>query len=215
MASGKLVAWSALAAVLAALAYSDRLLGGKPPRDALYQYGVAASGLVLELLVLGAVLLIARGIERRQLGLRAPRSWGRALGLALALFVAIVLVEQALESVLHGSREQGLEPTHWDPSRAVPFALNAAVVVLVAPFVEELTYRGLGFAALERFGAIVAVGGTAVAFAAAHGLVEGFPALFIFGAAIGTLRLRTGSVYPGMLFHALFNAAALSVAFVR
>jgi membrane protease YdiL (CAAX protease family) len=200
---------------LAALAYSERLSAGKPPRDALYQYGVAASGLATELLVLGVVLWIAWGLDRKTLGLRAPRSWGRALGLALALLVVVLVIENLLESVLHATREQGLEPTHWEPARAVPFALNAAVVALVAPFVEELTYRGLGFAALERFGAVVAVLGTAVAFAAAHGLIEGFPALFVFGVAIGILRLRTGSVFPGMLFHAFFNGVALGLAFVR
>jgi membrane protease YdiL (CAAX protease family) len=201
--------------VLAALAYADRLSAGKPPRDALYKYGVAVSGLLLEAIVLVVVLLIARRIDRRLLGLRAPRSWARALGLALGLLFAVLVIENALESVLHASREQGLEPTHWDPSRAAPLAFNAAVVVLVAPVVEELTYRGLGFAVLERFGAFVAVIGTAAAFAAAHGLVQGFPALFIFGVAIGTLRLRTGSVYPGMLFHAFFNGVALALAFVR
>lgn len=165
--------------------------------------------------MLGIVRWIARGIPLRELGLRAPHSWPRALGLALALFVALLIVEQLLEHVLHASREQGLEPSHWEPSKAVPFALNAVVVVLVAPFVEELTYRGLGFAVLERFGPVVAVAGTAIAFSAAHGLIQGFVALFIFGAAIAILRLRTGSVYPGMLFHACFNGIALAVAFVR
>jgi membrane protease YdiL (CAAX protease family) len=165
--------------------------------------------------VLAAVWLIARGVDRRLLGVRAPRSWSRALGLALGLLVVILIVERALESVLHASREQGLEPTHWEPSRAVPFAVNAAVLVLAAPFVEELTYRGLGFAVLRPYGAVVAVLGTAVAFAAAHGLVEGFPALFVFGVAIAVLRLRTESIFPGMFFHAFFNGAALALAFVR
>jgi membrane protease YdiL (CAAX protease family) len=196
-------------------AYADRLSAGKPPRDALFQYSVALSGLVVEAFILGIVLWIARGVPRQELGLQAPRSWAGALGLAAALFVALLIVEQVLEHFLHATREQGLEPTHWEPSKAVPFALNAAVVVLVAPFVEELTYRGLGFAVLRPYGAIVAVIGTAIAFAAAHGLVSGFLALFVFGAAIAILRLRTGSVFPGMLFHACFNGAALGLAFVR
>jgi len=169
----------------------------------------------VEAFILGIVLWIARGLPRGELGLRAPESWARALGLAAAVFVALLIVEQVLEHLLHATREQGLEPTHWEPSKAVPFALNAAVVVLVAPFVEELTYRGLGFAVLRPYGAFIAVVGTAIAFAAAHGLVAGFPALFVFGAAIGILRLRTGSVFPGMLFHACFNGAALGLAFVR
>jgi membrane protease YdiL (CAAX protease family) len=201
--------------VLALLGYGGRAAEGKPPRDALYQYGVAANGLILELIVLGIVLLIARGIDRGTLGLQAPRSWAHALGLALGVLVALVIAEQALEPVFHASREQGLEPTHWEPSKAVPFALNAAVIVLVAPFVEELTFRGLGFAVLRPFTALVAVTGTAIAFAAAHGLVEGFPGLFIFGVALAILRLRTESVYPGMFVHAFFNSAALALAFVR
>lgn len=201
--------------MLALFAYADRASAGKPPRNALYQYGFAASGLFSELVVLAIALWIARGIPWRELGVRMPRSWGNALGLALGLFVVILIAENALESVLHATREQGLEPTHWEPSKAVPFALNAAVVALVAPLAEEFTYRGLGVALLRRFGAAFAVIFSAIAFAAAHGLVEGFPALFIFGAALAFLRLRTGSVFPGMLVHACFNGIALAVAFVR
>jgi CAAX protease family protein len=206
------VAWLLLMGVLAALNYGSRLAEGKPPRDALYHYDTALGGLVVEALILGIVLWIARGLARDRIGLRPPASWTRALRLALGLLVVILIVEQALEAVLHATREQGLEPRHWEPGHAVPFALNAALVVLAAPLVEELTFRGLGFAVLMPYGAIVAVLGTAAAFAAAHGLVAGFPALFVFGVAIAVLRLRTGSVYPGMIFHACFNAAALAVA---
>ena len=35
-------------------------------------------------------------------------------------------------------------PDAWDSSRAAPFLANALVVAVVAPFVEELLYRGLG-----------------------------------------------------------------------
>jgi membrane protease YdiL (CAAX protease family) len=211
----KLAGWLALTGALALVAYAGRASGGKPPRDALYQYGFAASGLIEELFILGIALWIARGIPWGELGVRQPRSWGRALGLALVLFIGILIAENALESVLHATREQGLEPAHWQPDKALAYALNAAVIALVAPLAEEFTYRGLGVALLRRFGTVVAIVGTAVAFAAAHGLVEGFPALFIFGAALAFLRLRTESIFPGMLFHACFNGIALAVAFVR
>jgi membrane protease YdiL (CAAX protease family) len=212
---GKLVAWLTLAGLLAALGYGGRISSGKPPADALFRYDLAIGTLALEALVLLAVFLIARGMSRRALGLRPPDSWRRAAGLALAILVGLLIVEQLLEAVLHASREQGLEPTHWEPAHASAFALNAFVVVLVAPFVEELTYRGLGFALLWPFGAVTAILGTAVAFAAAHGLIEGFPALLVFGISIAYLRLRTESVYPGMLFHASFNAIALGLSFLR
>jgi uncharacterized protein len=213
--NGKLVAWLVLVGVLTALAYSTRLAGGKPPRDALYQYSLALSGLLEYAVLLAIVYWIARGLSRGSLGLKAPLSWPRALGLMLLLLVVILVAEQALEQLLHAAREQGLEPTRWEPDRALPFAVNAFVVVIVAPIAEELTFRGLGFAVLMPYGAAVAVVGTAVAFAAVHGLVAGFFPLLVFGLAIGFLRFKTESVYPGMIFHACFNAAALAVAFAH
>jgi membrane protease YdiL (CAAX protease family) len=146
---------------------------------------------------------------------RAPVSWTRAFWLTVGLIILVFLLEAALEPLLHASREQGLEPPHWNPHKEAPFALNALVVVVVAPVVEELTFRGLGYAVLSPYGVFVAVVGTAIAFAAAHGLVAGFPALFLFGVAIAVLRWRTKSLFPGMLFHATFNGLALALAFVR
>ncbi len=213
--SRKLAAWLALVGTLAALNYSSRLTQGKPPRDALYQYSVAVGGLILYAIVLGIVLWIARGLSREQLGLRRPVSWINAFWLALGLIVLVFIVEAALEPLLHATREQGLEPPHWNPHKEAPFALNATVVVIAAPLVEELTFRGLGYALLLPYGVFVAIVGTAIAFAGAHGLVAGFPALLIFGLAIAVLRWRTKSVFPGMLFHATFNGAALILAFVR
>jgi CAAX protease family protein len=211
----KLAGWLALVASLALLNYVSRFTAGKPPADTLYRYDTAISGAIFYGLTLVVVLWIARGLSNDELGLRRPDSWLRALGLTLAVLFALLVVEVALEAILHGTREQGLEPKHWDSAKAVPFVLNAIVVAVVAPIVEELTYRGVGFALLLRFGTLVAVVGTAFAFAADHGLVEGFPALFVFGLAVAFLRLRTDSVYPGMLLHATFNALALAEALIR
>jgi membrane protease YdiL (CAAX protease family) len=213
LVTGKLAGWLALVGTLAALGYVSRFTEGKPPADTLYRYSTAASGVIFYVITLAIVLWIARGIPRIELGLRRPESWPRAIGLALAVLIALLIAEVLLESLLHGTREQGLEPPGWDPDRAVPFALNAAIVVLAAPLVEELTFRGLGFALLSRFSTALGLVGTSAGFAAAHGLVNGFPALFLFGVAVAFLRLRTGSLYPGMLLHGSFNALALTVAF--
>ena len=53
---------------------------------------------------------------------------------------------------------------------------------------------------------------TALLFGLAHGLVEGLPALTIFGLAAGWLRVRTDSLYPPMILHMLFNGLALILA---
>ncbi len=78
--------------------------------------------------------------------------------------------------------------------------------------VEELTFRGLGFSLLERFGTWTAILTIGVTFALAHGLVQAFPELAVFGCALAWLRWKTVSVYPGMLLHGTFNSISLIAA---
>ena len=159
------------------------------------------------------ILAIAHGFDRRLLALEAPAARGRAAGLALVALVAIVAAAAALSQFLDAGDEQGLVPDGWDSSRAAPFLANAAVVTIVAPFVEELLFRGLGFGLLTPFvGPLSTIAITGVTFGLAHGLVLGLPVLSIFGVTLGWLRWRTGSVYPGMIVHSLFNGAALAAA---
>jgi uncharacterized protein len=215
MSNRKLVAWCALVGALAAIGYAQRFSSGKPPRNALYHYDIAIGEVITYAIIFAFFLWIARGLSWSRLGVRKPRSWPRAIGLGAAIFVCVFIAESALEPVLHPSREQGLEPTRWEPSHAGAFAISAFAVVVLGPIVEELLFRGLGFALLQRWGGITAVLGTAVAFAFWHGLVQAWPALFIFGLGIAILRLRTRSILPGYAFHAFFNAAALALAFAR
>ena len=137
------------------------------------------------------VLLLCRGIEQRLLGLSRPPSWPRALGVVLAAFVAIAVAGTVLNLFLKAGEEQGLVPQEWDPGRAAPFVANFVVVAVVAPAVEELTYRGLGFAVTrDRWGVWPAVVITAIAFGLAHGLLVALPILTLFGARPG---LRPGA----------------------
>jgi membrane protease YdiL (CAAX protease family) len=204
----RLVLWLGFVALLVAAQYAARATGGKPDRDALYQYSTAANGIVDYAIVLAVVLAIA-GASRELLTLRRPDAWGRALRLALGALVFIYVSTGILDHFLHAGQEQGLTPSHWEPSRAGPYAVNFVVIALVAPVVEELTYRGLGYSLLEPFGRWAAILVTGALFAASHGLVEGFPELMLFGCALAWLRSRTGSVFPGMAVHAVFNATAL------
>ena len=159
------------------------------------------------------VIAIAHGLDRRLLALRAPDDRWRAVRLAIVALVVIVAASAILSQFLDAGDEQGLVPKGWDSSRALPFLANAAVVTLVAPFVEELLFRGLGYGLLTQFVLPVpAVLITGFSFGLAHGLVLGLPVLTIFGISLGWLRWQTGSVYPGMIIHCLFNASALVAA---
>lgn len=183
------------------------------PGDLLYRWATVIGGLVQYALILALVLVIARGLAPVVLGLRRPPSWRAAAGWIGASILAIWVIGAALNPFLEAGEEQGLVPDDWDPDRSGAFVANFVVVALVAPVVEELTYRGLGFAAVRQFfGGAAAVVVTAVAFGLAHGLVIALPVLTIFGLILGWLRLRTESLYPPIILHAIFNGAALLAA---
>ena len=80
---------------------------------------------------------------------------------------------------------------------------------VVVPFAEELFFRGLGVRVLAFLGSIWAILGTAVVFGLGHGLLVAMPVFIAFGAALGWVRLRSDSVWPGVVAHGLFNALAL------
>lgn len=206
----RLVGWAILVGALSALSYSANLAGGKPPSDVLYQWSTAAGALVQYGIILAIVLALSRGIAPATLGLRRPESWARAAGWILAALAAIWVLGAILNIFLKAGEEQGLVPDGWDSSRAAPFVANFVVVAVVAPFVEELTYRGLGYAAVrDSYGTAAAIVVTAIAFGLAHGLLVALPVLSIFGAILAWLRFKTESIYPTIILHGVFNSAAL------
>jgi membrane protease YdiL (CAAX protease family) len=210
---GRLVAWLALVGALAALAYAGRATGGDPPEDVLYQYDTALGSAILYSLVFAVVLLLCRGASARDLlALRRPRSWGRAALISLGIFVIMLVLGAALDPFLDAGEEQGLTPDEWDSGRAGAFAANTAVVAGLAPIVEELTYRGLGFTLLARFGQTAAIVLAGIAFGLGHGLVVALPILIAFGIGLAYLRSRTDSVYPPIALHSIFNALSLALA---
>jgi membrane protease YdiL (CAAX protease family) len=206
----KLAGWLALIAALAAGNYAARFEGGNPPKDVLYHWDNVVGGAVQFLVILGIALYIARAAPELR-ALRRPHSWAGALGIALAVLVGVYALSAILGPILHPGREQGLTPDHWDSSRAAPFFANAGLICVLAPFVEEITFRGVGFGLLRaRFGVEPAIVGSAVLFGLAHGLVEALPLLVAFGIGLAWLRERQGSTIPGMILHGTFNAIALA-----
>jgi membrane protease YdiL (CAAX protease family) len=208
-----LAAWTSFVVAFASLSYAVRFTEGKPAKNVLYQWSTAANALI-QYAVIGLIVygIAGLGNRRQLLALRRPTSWWVALRVGGAVGIGILTLTATLGPLLHPGREQGVTPDVWIPSHAAQYVANGLVICIVAPFIEELAFRGLGYSLLVRFGrwpAIVLVG---IAFGAAHGLVEAFPFLAAFGAGLAYLRSRVDSVYPGMIVHGLFNATALIVA---
>ena len=212
--NGRLLAWLAFVGAFAALSYASRfLVDVEDSAEPLYERETFIGGALQFGIMLAIVLAIASRASKRDLfALRRPASWRRALAISGGVLVLMIVVTGIVSLFADPAEEQGLVPETWPPPEALVFGLNAIVVVVLAPIVEELTFRGLGFSLLDRFGDSLAIAGTALAFALAHGLVEAFPQIFVFGLGLAYLRSRSGSVYPSILLHGAFNAAALTLA---
>jgi membrane protease YdiL (CAAX protease family) len=185
---------------------------GQTTRNAVYDLGEIVATLVLDLILIGYAVFAVWASRRPvavTLALRrvAARPAVKAAAAGLAVIVVANLV---LDPYLHASQRQGIAPTH-DPRTShqwIALAVAAVGLVLVAPAAEELIFRGLGFASFGRF----ALPLTSALFAVAHGLPVLLIPVGIAGLALGLVRERTGSVYPGMSVHMSLNALALGLA---
>ena len=206
--------WAMLVGAVAAINYAAYGTQSDTSEE-IYHWSSFANGTLFYAVVLGLTLLIAGG-SRELLALR-PISipWRTAARVAGGAIAAVLIWEYVvvLLPVEDPGKEQGLTPTHWEPKHAAAFAANVLLFVVIAPFVEELLFRGLGYTLLRSvFGAVPAILIVGLAFGAWHGLLWALLVLVPFGWALAYLRYRTDSVYPGMIVHALFNAFAITAA---
>lgn len=166
---------------------------------------------------LGIAILRSRGADFEMLGLRSA-SVLADLRLALFWLALVVAPILALAGVL-----DRIEPyrhpvvdflaANRDPG-SLALVLLAAVVV--APCAEEFFFRRVLQGWLEKRmpesqggGAIVV---SAAAFALAHwGQGLAYVPLFPFGLVLGAIALKTGSIVPCILLHAMFNAVSIAV----
>jgi membrane protease YdiL (CAAX protease family) len=147
------------------------------------------------------------------ISLRSPASTFGTLRAAPAHFqleAAVVAFTAAATAIGYSSLIDG--PTGLEPLLDMPLvSLLIAVAVCPAIF-EELAFRGLiqyRLTALTDPALGVILSGTA--FALCHGVTLGFPFHVGLGLYLGWLRLRSGSLLPGMLAHGLYNATIVIV----
>ena len=93
-----------------------------------------------------------------------------------------------------------------------------ALIIVVGPVVEELTFRGAAFAGFaSRLGPLWASVITTAVFIAVHAgeklhYLPGFIDVGLVAAAACWLRLRYASIRPGILLHILYNAGLIFAA---
>jgi membrane protease YdiL (CAAX protease family) len=140
--------------------------------------------------------------------------WGASLGLMNVQFVFWRPPPEFLDSfrALH----QALRP------RTVGEGLLSVFAIALMPALcEETLFRGVVLPSLARAGDAVGLLGSTVLFALIHvdavGASPAFyrvPFAFAVGLGLGTLRLRTGSLLPSMLAHAVLNTITFLTVFL-
>lgn len=206
----RLALWLGLIGFLIVIQYAGRSTGNSES-DPLYRWSFAAGSVIQEAIFLLIVLAIA-GFSVQRLALRLPELKWRAVGLLAGSFFGVLIFEFIYNAIIHPGNEQGLTPNKWQPSHAAAYIVNGLIVCTLVPFVEELTFRGLGFYLLRPYGKWVAIFGTGVLFGLSHGLLLALPVLIVFGCVLAWIREETDSAVPGMLLHGTFNLFALVVA---
>jgi membrane protease YdiL (CAAX protease family) len=175
------------------------------------------------LLVIYVRLVAPGALTWRELGLR-PLALDRIVRLGLTGGMVGIVLSAIATSLLS---QIGLRPNQLDQFQfmraesPVIFGLILVTAAISAPFAEEVFFRGFLFGLYRRTQPLwVAYLVPALIFAVLHlepgrmnvtqmaGLGIG---IFLLGLLLTWLYHRTGSLYPGMLAHAVNNATGLIV----
>lgn len=103
---------------------------------------------------------------------------------------------------------------YTDPN-SYELALIFVALVVLAPLVEEILFRGFLFTAFRRtFGFWLGAVGVSLLFAVAHGQANVGIDVFVLSMFLCYLREKTDSLWPAVALHALKNLVAFIVLFI-
>jgi uncharacterized protein len=157
------------------------------------------------------------GASWADLGLRPFQP--RAVGWGCGLMILSLLVNFAYITLLglFDSQIQQIQPDIALLFEGTDFPLALLFGgAIVAPFVEEVFFRGFVFTGLRRkWGWKIAALASAGLFAILHVAPISILPIFILGLIFAALYQVSGSIWPGILMHMLTNTVALSAAYAN
>jgi hypothetical protein len=164
-------------------------------------------------LLAGTIIISRRwgtGKLRDDYGLRFRRF--DLLGIPIGIATQAALIP-ALYWLLHINSSEVSGPARSLTDRAdhpAAVVLLVLMVVVGAPIIEELFFRGLLMRSIQaRWNDWIALVVSALFFAFVHFQPVQFAGLFVFGLIAGTCAQRTGRLGMGIMAHAAFNATAV------
>lgn len=209
----------ASAVVVAASGYVDTPIVDTPT----WVFALSASAMwAVSLYVVRRFVTSRTSVGFRQgIGLvfRPSDLWGIAIGLASQVVLVNVVnwpLGRLFPDTFNFDDVSRRATDLTDASTGAWIVLLGLIVIVGAPFIEELVYRGMVQSGLmtswgPRVGTIV----TAILFAAIHFVPVEFPGLFAFALVLGWARNRTGVLGLAIVTHMAFNAAGLGLALLR
>jgi sodium transport system permease protein len=188
---------------------------------------IGTSGSAVKAMVLGhlafilgpplvlAVLLTSDPI--RTLRLRWPRGRELAIAAGLALTLNPAVRELAFQVERLFPASEAIRAQLGEMAKQIPNLGVALLVFALLPAItEEIAFRGYVLSGLERtYDTSTAIVLSSLLFGFLHVLLSLFQQLFgatILGLVLGLLAVRTGSLWPGVLFHFINNALGVLTA---
>ena len=174
---------------------------------------IALAAFVTTPLCIGLIVLFCRLRKgppvKRYLGFTslAPRAMLRWLGtVMLFAFISDVLTRLLGRPLVPDFMADAYMTAYYAP-------LFWVAIVVAAPLLEEVFFRGFLFMGVQhsKLGPIGAVLFTSLVWTALHvqyGMYE-LSTIFVLGIIFGFARLKTGSIYPPIAMHSLFNLLAM------
>jgi membrane protease YdiL (CAAX protease family) len=167
----------------------------------------------------GAALVLARSIARPRpwhFGLRRAPLW-RSLGWAAAGWACFFVLTVAYAAIVDPQAEQDVTDSLGAGDSTLGLIAAGTMVIMVAPFVEELFFRGFFYRALRtRYPIVLAALIDGVIFGAIHFTFEGadglllLPPLAFLGIVFCLVYERTKSLWSVIGLHAFNNTIAFA-----
>lgn len=156
---------------------------------------------------------------REEIGLTRLPSWSD-IGLALVAYVPYLILSVVLGSIVVALLP-GFNPAETQDvgfseiSSRFELFLAFFALVIAAPIIEEIIFRGYLFSRLRReFGMITGVVITSVVFGIVHLQLNVGIDVFALSILLCILRIVTGSIWAGVILHMAKNALAFFLLFV-
>lgn len=137
-----------------------------------------------------------------------------AFGLLIVLLVLTHVINLAA-TALHVTFDTSRNAASFSSTSWGQLLLVIITAGVLTAWLEEWLFRGFMFDAMQKATSpLVAAVIVSLIFAIVHWDIPEIPFLFVISLSLCWLRKTSGSLFPGMIVHALFNATIVAAAYI-